>query len=58
MRSMEAIKAYFSTDHKPVESKELLELKKSLTSEQWDEMGKDCAARLGQPWEPPDSKRA
>lgn len=58
MRSMDAIKEFYSRGGKPVENKELMELKKALSPEEWERMGKDCAARLGQPWDPPDTKRA
>lgn len=52
MTSMMAIKEYFSKDSRKVENKELLELKKATTVEQWNEMGKSCAEALGQKWEP------
>ena len=50
MTTIEAIKTYFGKDCRPVENKELLELKKGLSNEEWQKMGQDCAKALGAEW--------
>lgn len=49
MTTIEAIKKYFGTE-RPVENKELLELKKALPQKDWEDMGKECAKALGETW--------
>jgi hypothetical protein len=50
MTTVEAIKTYFGQDSRPVENKELLELRKHISIEEWQEMGKACAKALGHDW--------
>ena len=50
MSSMIAIKTYFSEGCRPVENKELIELKRAISQTEWDTMGADCAAALGVQW--------
>lgn len=50
MTSMEAIKTYFSDGCRPVENKELMELRKSMSAEEWQKFGQDCAKACGQEW--------
>lgn len=56
MTTIEAIKEYFGPDHsvgidpRKVENKELLELKKALSTEAWEEMGQACCKALGTTW--------
>lgn len=52
MGNVEAIKTYFSQNSRPVENKEVLELRKSISKDEWDAMGKACAAALGAEWAP------
>lgn len=49
MTSIEAIKKFFG-NVRPVENKELIELKKGIPVEDWKQMGQDCAAALGEQW--------
>ena len=46
MTTVEAIKAAFS----PIENKEILELRKALSKEDWDKFGQDCAKFMGAEW--------
>lgn len=48
MSTVEAIKAAF----KPIENKEVLELRKALSKEEWEQFGRDCAAFCGAEWKP------
>lgn len=46
MSTVEAIKATFS----PIENKEILELRKALSKEEWDKFGQDCAKFHAAAW--------
>lgn len=50
MSTIEAVKKYFSTPERPVTNQELMELKRALKSEEWDQFGKDTCAALGETW--------
>lgn len=50
MSTIEALKTYFGTKDRPVTNAELMELKRGLKTEEWEQMGKDCAKALGAEW--------
>lgn len=52
MGNVEAIKTYFSKDSRAVENREILELRKGMKKEEFDEMGRACAAALNAEYSP------
>lgn len=49
MSTVEAIRTYFGSERK-VETKELMELKKGLSNDEWEALGKACCAALKVEW--------
>lgn len=49
--NVEAIKRYFGQT-RSVENKEILELRKSMSKEDWERMAKECCVALGAEYKP------
>ena len=52
MTNVEAVKAYFSKDSRPVENREMLEFFKGMSTEEKNYFGEACCKALGETWTP------
>ena len=50
MSNVEAIKTYFNLPDGAEGRREIMELRKSLTKEGWDQFGQNCCKALGVEW--------
>jgi hypothetical protein len=52
MGNVEAIKTYFGKDSRPVENKEILEARRGMSKEEWEQIAADCCKALGVEYKP------